>query len=1169
MRSIPSGVTTLQNLRRRKPYSKMVARDVRLRFDKFAPGLNPFYTSTPMVFGAKRNAPGHRTSWADTPIPFNCIDHAINPNTNTIAGILGYGALIYHRRVATPYAIGDWTTWSVNATTGCISGSRPGICYDTVNGKFYFFTHETGGAIRRMESSNDAVGWAGITTVYSAWPPSGYATNVAIAPIGKDEAFLCGVDNSDLSQRLTVYRLFNGVLTAWPNTVYDDIYTFTAMTAFDAVALADGRRLVFFSSKDEGRTMVCQWHHNVWSPPKPVIPLDLVDTTSLFRLSSVTVIQNVIWLTGRLVRPSTAGGTSVSIDVLIRSADGVHWTMDRNSFIQGTEGRGQIILGNTNFVYYCCLDDVFRAPSTYLIDPAGDPAGERTTLTEVESIAAWQAEYPTADGAAGTFSADLVYKAALVWPDTPDDKFRWNDGKDWQSVPVVGVNRGHPNVRDGAWLWLYAGYDGGSYILENWETTQGKWNAGPMIWPSADGDSNVFTLMDIYDVDIIQYPNRQVSVNARSAIAKMLKHRALQDYIYLSQCKWTDDYTHLGKIVSIGGLWSVSSNILKAEDANNANVLWFSGHEGVSSGLGSPNLKVQYRFDGTTIGIKGAGLLLNGKDNSNYWFVKATATAIELVERVNGTDQAASATYSKTHVGNTWYHLMAYYRGGRFLIYERDASATTWTLAIDFTFSSTDRLPAFGRDEGLVGLRADVSGVTLSSDCTQRTGNGPTYTYKDVDLAGWDLSQVNTTMLAYQASDSSRWGRITSVNDSLNRINVIFDTNTGAVINGGTAIRVVDPNSAISFQRPLAFDERWDQNTATLIQEMGTVGGIVSFDLDYTINQSIQVLDWWSSVQDTAVDLNFRLPTFPDPEKHVFIAMRSTTQSWATMKGTAIGFSWTGFALKVKLILRDGTTYLSSTDDKEVIILPNNEPSNSGPVCRVVAKDEFVTVYVNRIPVAGFWDNTNTAVGYFGVATDNPTGTPHIFDLQSYDLREWRSAEFLEMNTEVGGGIARMIDDRDIHWFGRGLTLRASRFATRSSLGTWRDAVFEEESGPSDLEVASILRTVGVEIVEELDEATAREHGLVYAETQVSAAENIAQMNSMTTSLLARSRQYAKQAAVQTPAMLNAESEDKVTISYTAPDLSFGVTDDYIINDVAYHWGGGVFEMEAGVRQDA
>jgi hypothetical protein len=392
----------------------LVIRDIRLRFYEWLASQSPFLaTDNTFITNAPLNS---SYGWV---IQDHC--HW----GNAAATVASHGGATYVRVVSNGEDEDQWATWTLVSGAGGVSYSKPGIVGD--GDTLYVYLHDGSNITRR--ASTDGVTWGSPTTI-CAWPPAGYASQVGIAPVSGTEVYLCGVSSAS-PYKLDVWRYINTTGTKWPNTIYGATLGKNCQTYFDAVKHPSGKRLVFFQSRDSGLTMVASVQDGMWSMPRPIVPIDIVDDTSHFKIYSAEVVQGITWLVGRYTRYGSTQTTSVAWDMMIRSYDGEFWTLDRHCFVAAEEMRSKILKVG-DFVYYPGARTIYRGKSSWLIDPAGGgnpslsaviPAGELHRLS-------WQ-DAP-ADGSAGSFGAGVIASGnVLYWPVTPSSSWAWDDGHEW------------------------------------------------------------------------------------------------------------------------------------------------------------------------------------------------------------------------------------------------------------------------------------------------------------------------------------------------------------------------------------------------------------------------------------------------------------------------------------------------------------------------------------------------------------------------------------------------------------------------------------------------------------------------------------------------------------------------------------------------------------------
>jgi len=1044
MRAVPSGLLALQNADSRKPKQRFTFRDIRLRFASLGS-----VSSDPYSFNT--DTPVHATK------AFVPIDHY--NNGSEIISAIGYNNTLYWRRVTTPGTLSNWNTWTQISGAVCKSGSRPSIFHN--GNEKYVWTYD--GAYIKCYITTDDTNWTVSGTF--AFAPAGYDQIVGLASASLYDCFACAVDATGPVQKLSIWRIsrYSGTITQWPNTIYSAAFSYSSATFFDAVQIDKDRFVVLYQETDSGLTMACLFSDGVWGAPAPVVPMDIVGTAS-FRVHGAMVIRGVIWVVGRMTRPGSVSGYDLSFDAIARSTDGINWTFDRNAYLTSSEIRGSLLLAADGYVYYPGLKNIWRAPSSYLIDSAGDPAAAKTVINEVEE---GDLDIAAGDGIASQLQVSM------------------------SSSTSHGMFMSDGVVKGASLVFAELGYDASDKVKKTWPTTPSsawQWNDGSY-WPDpVSGETGLYQVIDVYDIDTIdgmdKNGQRSVVLTARGAVGKAMNMLTPQDYQYLSQVKWTDDFDAIDHIVRVSGAFSVASGELTAADTAFANVAWFTGPEGISSGLHGPVVQVQFKLVTSAAG-KSAGIILSGKDSENYWYAKVDSAAIYLVERASGVETTVAQQTGLTFSADTWYWIKVTCRGGRFMVYTRANGSADWTLRLDYTHA-TANLPIFGRYEGYAGIRANMTANT------------------------------------------------------------------------------------VKFRNAFAWDDSVDRTTDSLIQSVATLAGVMSFRRDYAIAPNNPVSGWWSTSQHASLDLWFQIPGDVEAglaDNSWFIAFRSSTNVWATSNGYALRIRRDGSnQWIVTLIRRDGTAYDSATDDIERIILPNIRLGFGLLQARLLVTDKWITLYLNGYPVANFWNSAVSTAGYVGIHAD--VSPQSLQNLYMPELLEWRDNLILDMGSSYLSGMNTIVEGRFIQFFGEGLTLRYSKFSARDSLGSMTSGVQVSQANKDDTQRVSLVRVTGVEIVESLDSAIARDHGLVFTQVQNTAGNLASDLASDALIALRISKEDSEQIEVEGRPLMTAQNEDKVTIDYTAPDGTYSVNDNFVVDSLIYIFGPGELWMKFHGRKN-
>jgi len=210
------------------------------------------------------------------------------------------------------------------------------------------------------------------------------------------------------------------------------------VTWFDAATSEDGSYdVVIFNSVDGGspKAMIVDidadgtlvGKSGVW----PIIPADIVDNYTFFRLGWLKRIGDTFYATGRAGRGGSTGLHAQSWDVVVRSKDGIHWTMDRYQYLSEDIGHGPVMAHTTaDRMFLMVVGDLYESPQNYLF--GGDPAVSKITATA--GIRSWN------------------YNKGL-------------NAVDSGSITLDNTNKDYDGLRPGWWAFLYGGFNDEELLL--------------------------------------------------------------------------------------------------------------------------------------------------------------------------------------------------------------------------------------------------------------------------------------------------------------------------------------------------------------------------------------------------------------------------------------------------------------------------------------------------------------------------------------------------------------------------------------------------------------------------------------------------------------------------------------------------------------------------------
>lgn len=412
MRSLSNDLLTAQATHNRVPGTAIVVRDAMLRFSTFT------------------------NSAVATNFPAAAVDEIPQCPIDTGTYYSGYfwrvwmhaTAGMYVHRVDAPNTVASWQD-AGDLTNYAYTGTNPDMQHrpsvvDT--GSIFYGSN---GDIRRIPLTG---GSPGSSVSFRASAYTADTNCIALAAVGNIVVYMLVLHQGGEEdfKYLSLHRVTAGGVTNCPHTIIvDDAYTEASLTWFDAETIG-GRDVIIFSERAHGHPVSIFYESGVWSDPRPLIPLDVVDNNSFVRIAALSAIESVFYATGRLGLGGSTGNHAQAADIALRSKDGEHWTFDRYCYVSATNQRGKFVTAGTTsdgYIYYPAGSKIERARWTYLA--GGDPADKKWTLSA--DVLNWAYEQPPPGNACSgqTVIAD-------------------HDG-DWSGI-----------LSPGYWLWRSAGWNG-------------------------------------------------------------------------------------------------------------------------------------------------------------------------------------------------------------------------------------------------------------------------------------------------------------------------------------------------------------------------------------------------------------------------------------------------------------------------------------------------------------------------------------------------------------------------------------------------------------------------------------------------------------------------------------------------------------------------------------
>jgi len=267
-----------------------------------------------------------------TEIPYAAFDHEIALNLNSydadtynngILRVVNAGSTLKYCYVTDPASPPVWKSSGIALK----ANSKPGVHKNRI------FYQASNGSVYYTDFNGTSLGTP-VNLNLTEWHSSYVA---AIAPVAPDFIYMF-FKYANGTAEIVFFDLQDREIRAWHGMVWDAP---EIARSFDAERL-DGRDYVFFTDREGKRTQqvsctkIRETGYTFWmADARQVVPLDIVDDTSFFQVSAVTMINGRMMLTGVLSR--TGAGR-----MHIYSFGPDHYTMGRDMYI-GEKGTNEFI----------------------------------------------------------------------------------------------------------------------------------------------------------------------------------------------------------------------------------------------------------------------------------------------------------------------------------------------------------------------------------------------------------------------------------------------------------------------------------------------------------------------------------------------------------------------------------------------------------------------------------------------------------------------------------------------------------------------------------------------------------------------------------------------------------------------------------------------------------
>lgn len=352
--------------------------------------------------------------------------------------------------------------------------------------------------------------WAGIVQIPGS--VSGYQYPIALATVDTYALYalvaypeVTDGDFGDMTGLGIVYVYSTDSGSSWDYVTMDyvipipDDYGLSAGNFFDAVRLDDDTDVILVNLSNYGDPRVILHRNSVWSTPYHVLPIDIVDNYSYLKLGWLKYYDGVIYATGMLGRAGSTGTHAQEMGVVLRSTDGLRWSLDRYRYMGEVPFLSPLLMDSDYMYYIKNVDDVltiYRSERTPIF------GGYNHKVEVVDDILGWQATEPN-HGNAGTLNVRLA-----------------NAAYNYSTASCSDY------ISAGNMAKLYAGYE--------------------------DVSGTEYMLLGTYGIDQV-VPDAEMQLMGREWAYRQMKDVAFdQDWQWLSQTKHHDTCVNMGNLYSIG-----------------------------------------------------------------------------------------------------------------------------------------------------------------------------------------------------------------------------------------------------------------------------------------------------------------------------------------------------------------------------------------------------------------------------------------------------------------------------------------------------------------------------------------------------------------------------------------------------------------------------------------
>ena len=483
------------------------------------------------------------------------------------------------------------------------------------------------------------------------------------------------------------------------------------MTNFDVETIGS-KTILLITSGIHKQSWFIQRANGIYSDPVEVLPPEY----GSFVVRRLSAIQGKLWLTGRVTRDGAAG-YNASWDLTMTSLDGENWTIDRNQFLAVSDLRGKVLLAGA-YAYYPGIKTVYRSSSTWLIDPAGDPASLKFVLgpgggSEQPDLLRWSLNVAqpgtAAQGGTDIANGDEKYKSG-VYPTVlkagtqiiREAGYQGASGAVYQQVGHETLDEIAETLANAARMLRVTSRDSAMAKLRDW--------SAPYYWEllsQLKHYDDCKKLDKLYLMSTGKWKKRRQKIVFSQAVEEALAFSTIphETRDFILRAKWKDNVPTIAANRAEFGLLGLATDadnfvaaIFQRGTTNNVllrkkrSVETLIATSSATTTFGEQFAKDTAEWDLSDVKV---GMTVRaGTSEAIITEVQDGSNRVKVDEWDNGTPAANSvitiydtststyttlATGSATINSNTNYDVMFVHRGGHFRAYIKQSTATDWT----------------------------------------------------------------------------------------------------------------------------------------------------------------------------------------------------------------------------------------------------------------------------------------------------------------------------------------------------------------------------------------------------------------------------------------------------------------------------------------------------------